>query len=573
MMGPVAALGVALLSAAPATPAYEAKLIAWGLEQQGRELEPDPDGKVIEELLVSSEDVFAPGDLWPVEWNKVHWKTHENVVRREVLLRPGDVWSLSRAIESERIMRSLTLFALARIVPVKGRHGGIALLVVTQDRWSLRLNSQFNLVGDLLQYLRLQPSEWNVFGFGKTASIEVVLTLDQLTLSRAYVDPRLFGTHVRLAQTLGLVLNRQRMLPEGVVGSLELGKPLVTLSEEWAWALLANVAARPVRIFRGPTVWQLESPFGPVPYVYDALTGDGELTATRRFGDAWKLSVQAGLRGYARQYSAPGTLDEARAAFLRAGYMPASESAGGLVARAELFQNDFRVLSGIESYELSEDVQLGPRVLVSMFWAAPLPFTSTRYLELAATARWRLAPLGGLLTLQAACFARFTFEGLPLNRRYAFEAIGVSPRIGGARIVARVLTDVRQADLTNTRVLLGGGNGLRGAPPELQAGKNLLLGNLELRTATVAYESVRIGGALFYDFGSAFDRVPDLTHTVGAGLRVLFPQFGPEVLRVDLGFIAGGRGFPGGMLSFGNMSAAYGQVTDYRPAQFFDAPL
>jgi len=558
-----------------AVPDYEAKLIAWGLAQHGRELEPAPEGKVVEEILVAGENVFTEGDVFPAEWNKVHWTTLEHVVRREVLLRPGDVWSRDRIIESERIMRALTLFSIARIVPVKGRAGGIGLLVVTQDRWSLRLNSQFNLVGDLLQYLRLQPSEWNVFGFGKVASIDVVLELGSLTVSQGYVDPRLFGTHFRLAETAGVVFNRRSLAPEGLVASLQLARPLVTLAEQWAFSTATTFTLRPVRVFRGPDVWQLDSPFGPVPYVYDSGAGDGEVTVTRRFGEAYKVSLQAGLRGYGRRYSPPAGLDDARARWLREGWMPPSESAGGPVVRFELFKNDFTVLSGIESYELSEDVQLGPRLYAALFWATPLPVFSVSYVEAALSARWRWAlGGGGLLTVQGAAFARFIAGGLPLNRRYALEVVGISPRLGGGRLVARVLGDVRQNDLTNTRVLLGGGNGVRGAPPELQAGRNLVLGNLEYRTATVAYQSVRFGGATFYDVGSAFDGAAvALTHTVGAGLRVLFPQFGPEVLRVDVGFIVAGRGFPGGMLSIGNVNGAYGQITDFRPAQFFDAPL
>lgn len=565
-------LACAALVGAAATD-FETNLIAWGVARHGRELEPDPAGKVIEEVLIASQDIFVAGDVWPQKLNLAHVRTKDHVIAREVLLEPGDTWDPARVIETERIMRSLTLWSIVRVVPVKGRDGGVGLLVVAQDRWSLRLNGVYQLVGDLLQYLRLQPTEANVFGRGKSFSLELELKLDNFTVSQRYVDPRLFGTYLRLAESFGLVLNRSSLAVEGFVGALEVGRPLVTLDDRWSYLHRFTLAVMPIRTFRGPTVWQLESPYGPVPFVYDSAVGDGEVTVARRFGQEWKLSLQGGVKGYARRYRAPGSLGAEQARWLTEGWLPRSEIAAGLIARAELFKNEFTVVYDVESIGLSEDVQLGPRLFLGAFWSAPLPFVSVRYLEASASARWRWLFAGNLLTAQGAAFARFTAEGEPVNRRYAVELVNASPRIGGGRFFARVLLDVRQADLNQRRQLLGGGNGLRGAPPELQAGRHLVLGNFEYRTAPVAYGTVRIGGATFYDVGSAFDDRPWLTHTLGAGLRIAFPQFGPEVLRVDLGFIAGGQGFPGGMLTFSNVSSAYGQITDFRPAQFFDAPL
>src|SRR5258707_15582657 len=117
-----------------ATPDWEDRLVAWGLEQHHREQDPSPEGKPIEEVLFASENVFAEGDVFPTRWNKVHWKTREKVTRRELLLGEGDAWSEERVIETERIMRSLQLWSVVRIVAAKGR-GGVAMLVITQDRW------------------------------------------------------------------------------------------------------------------------------------------------------------------------------------------------------------------------------------------------------------------------------------------------------------------------------------------------------------------------------------------------------------------------------------------------------
>ena len=36
---------------------------------------------------------------------------------------------------------------------MKGKDGGVGLLVIAKDRWSLRLSNSFTLIGPLLQYL------------------------------------------------------------------------------------------------------------------------------------------------------------------------------------------------------------------------------------------------------------------------------------------------------------------------------------------------------------------------------------------------------------------------------------
>jgi tetratricopeptide (TPR) repeat protein len=76
---PVTVLLAAFLSAAPVSQdtGYEDRLVAWGLGLHGRELEPAPEGKRLEEVLVASEDVFAPSDPYPLFLNLIHVRTRE----------------------------------------------------------------------------------------------------------------------------------------------------------------------------------------------------------------------------------------------------------------------------------------------------------------------------------------------------------------------------------------------------------------------------------------------------------------------------------------------------------------
>src|SRR3989337_1571658 len=69
-----------------------------------------------------------------------------------------------------------------------------------------------------------------------------------------------------------------------------------------------------------------------------------------------------------------------------------------------------------------------------------------------------------------------------VNQRVAVELKNVSPPFAGGRVVTRALVDLRRNDLDNAKVLLGGGNGLRGSAPEALTGRSYLLVNNEYRT-------------------------------------------------------------------------------------------
>lgn len=529
-----------VLAAAPAD--FEQSLIARAISDVGGTLEPSPAGMVVDEVLVSSEEIMGPADPWPDFFNWFHAETRRHVVEREVLLGPGDLWDEERAAEVERNLRRMVIFAVARVVAVHrgGPPGHVSLLVVTKDRWSLRINSEFTIVGNLVQYLRLRPAEMNFLGRNVQAALDVLLKLDTLDFGQYLLFPRLFGQKVRLAETASLVFNRSTAKLEGSTGYLLLDRPFYSLAQRWSFATYAQWNSRRQRVFRGASVWELDGPQGPVRFEYDARNVLVEANATRRFGERWLLDVTLGGFGYDNAANPPASVSAEQSAFLRAQYLPRTESAAGLAARLRFFEARFIKLKNIDTLEISEDFQLGPLVQWSNRWALPLPFASTSYLESALSVRYRWYLFGDLLTFNATVAARFVSGGLPLNRRYLFELVNYSPLFEGGRLYTRIAADIRQNDLNNTQVLLGGGNGLRGTAPDELTGRNYVLGNFEYRTRSFELATVYTSMVLFYDVGSAFDARPVFTHTTGVGLRIMLPQFNQEVLRINFGVVIGG---------------------------------
>jgi hypothetical protein len=453
----------------------------------------------------------------------------------------------------------------------------VVLLVVTKDLWSLRLNSEFSVVGTLLQYLRLRPSEQNFLGRNKQLSLDFTLRLDTVSLGQAYVDPRVLGSRFALSQSAAIVLSRANGQPEGSRGSLSFGLPLYSLASKHAFSVSGAFDVRTARIFRGASVWRLPYPdeFLPVatvPYVYRAREVVAGAVYTRSFGTAYKTNLSGGVGVYQRRYTPPGNLGltEPQKAWLVDTRLPYSEEASYLSGHVRAFEARYAVLRDAATFALPEDYQLGHNLSFGVRAAEPTPLASARFVELGATARYRLLQGEDLFTVKAAGrLRRMLGHSTPwVNRRAAFELSNLSPPLGPGRVVARALLDVRGYDLGNPVVLLGGGNGLRGLAPDALNGQNQVLFNLEYRTKPLELYTLHLGGVLFWDAGAAYVGRPKLVHAVGIGLRALFPQFDVETLRIDFGYVIDGPrpGWPD------RFSASFGQVTDFRPA-FIDEPL
>jgi len=84
----------------------------------------------------------------------------------------------------------------------------------------------------------------------------------------------------------------------------------------------------------------------------------------------------------------------------------------------------------------------------------------------------------------------------------------------------------------------------------------------------VVFKTLHLGGVLFYDAGSAFDRGGKMVDTVGVGIRFLFQQFNLHPFRLDFGYVLNDTLPPVGQ----RFTFSAGQITEYRP-DILDSPL
>lgn len=552
---------------------YEAQLVDRALAELNREAAVDSSGLRIREILILPQDIIHPDDPYPTILNAIHVTTRASVIERELLFARGDVYDPALIAETERNLRRLPILAAARILPLRtDEPGTVDVLVVTRDLWSIRFESSFNLVGSLLQYLRIRPTEHNFGGRDKKLGLDFEYTLGTLAVGQQYLDRRIFGTRLSFEEQARIIWNRATGKVEGTTGGVRLHRPLYSLRTSWGFESQVTWAVRRARLFQGPNVRTLDVPGGgTVPWVYDQRALDAVGLYTRSFGSAFKVNVSVGPGFYTHRSIAPEGVTAAELAVLQARALPRSEDAAFLAGRLNVFAAEYRVLRNFRSFALSEDYQVGPLLRVDL--RAGRFLRSGAFTEGGAAGRYQVVIGDSLTSASVAGAIRHCVPDCSgevwVNRRFAAELSHVTPTLGPGRFAVRGTVELRSHDLDRTLLQLGGGNGLRGTAPESQSGARLLLFNAEYRTLPMDLWTLHLGGVLFWDAGAAWTSGrPEVVHTVGLGIRALFPQLDVEPFRFDFGHVLNGVN-PAPAERY---SASFGQVTRYRP-KMLDQPL
>ncbi|RMH38474.1 MAG: hypothetical protein D6689_19545 [Deltaproteobacteria bacterium] len=545
---------------------YEREAVDRVLRALAARVDPAPGGKRIRTVRVVNLDVFGPSD-GPLRWlDALHRTSRPEAVRREVLLRPGDVWNAERAAESERRLRDPLRTSLAVVLPLATDSGGtVDVLVVTWDVWSLRLNSDFEVQDGALTSLLLRPAESNFLGLRKQVGALFEMDQGQFTAGPVYADPNLAGTHITLDLEFGASFSRATSQFEGTVASLAIGSPLWSLDRQWGWRVVARRANTVQRTFAGDDLARYDAPSTPeddrLPRAFRLATIDIDAVALHRSGAAYKHDIEF---GHQLRAASPKLLDgfaaspEARDDFIR-DILPEDEVTSSLVGRYRLSEARFVELYDVRSYDLAEDLQLGPD-LAAEIAVGLRPIGSDRgFVRIGASAGWteRLGA-DGYARARASVAQRRTASGV-VDRDYRAAAEVITPS-AWRRVRAVLRADARAIrDSTRGEFLAAGGDtGLRGYPVAAFEGDTRAVVTVELRTLHWRLGFARVGGTVFWDAGGAATRPDRVTafpvhHDVGIGARIVAPQTGPDALRIDWAVPLDG-GLPG------RLSLGFGEV-------------
>jgi hypothetical protein len=540
--------------------AYQDNLMNQTLSSDHYRVDPNPDGKRIEKIVIVRYDVILHQDLWPEFFNVFHSTTQEEVIERELLFKEGDQWNTLTVQESARNIRNYLLVAVGQIVPVRGTdRNSVIALVVTKDLWSLRTNFSFSYVGSTLQQLDLQLTEENIAGRMKQASALFGMDIDTRQVGEQAADPRIWGSRVAINEQAAVITDRATSLTEGGYGSVSLGQPLYSLSTEWSWNVSTSVRKDVHRQYFADGIEEIASPVVAgdlIPYAYDERLVDISANVTRSFGQiiktdftfGWAAAIHDfGLPNYSSPDFSPSPQTASQNYFLT-NVVPYSERASMLTFGVHLYRGDFVETIDVNTFALTELFRTGPDVGFTLNYANRAFGLDSNYVEAHLTAgeNWIWdddifsASLAGNLRYETGLQADLTSVAIDqtdwVNRLASLNLKNVSPRIW--RVVVGAQYVRRSEDLNHAVSTIGGDTNLRGYPSQYLAGPQLLSGNVELRTDPVALKSVHFGEAVFFDTGDAFEspQSVQLLSSVGVGERILFPEFDKSVLRLDVAF-------------------------------------
>jgi hypothetical protein len=527
------------------------------LEQRmlARALGPQPDrddapaGKRIESVQIVRLPVFDDDDPVPDFVNFFHAQSREHVIRRELLFVAGDRYDVERIEETIRNLQLIPQFGVVVIVPLRGSGpDAVRLVVIVRDVWSLRLN--FTLQGSptYINYLVVNPIEENLFGTRTRLGGVFTLQPDRYALGAVAGHPRIMGSKVDAYGLAGAYLNLDSGETEGSFGLFSLRRDLVSLADEWGF--LAGVAwtNEQTRVLQGrsgvnihydwtPTADIVRQPVlshgVPIEYSSNILRTGAEVA--RSFGTRNKYVLTGGIELSQRRFRArrgPETAQDFEA-FVRA-EVPVSDTRLSPFVQLEHRTTRFLNTRDVETLELQESFSLGQQAALRVYPASSDLGSSRSLMGTASWASYTWALGNGLL--RAVVGSNVEHADQRRHQASAQAALRiVSPRLHFLRIVLDYAAVSTYKNYLNRKVSLGGEARPRGYINSAFRGASGYAGTLELRTSSIDVWSARVGAVAFYDVGGTGESLGDASpnQSLGAGVRVLFPQINRQVFRVD----------------------------------------
>ena len=149
----------------------------------------------LQRVIITRHDIYDSADTrgWYSRlMNRVHVRTRQRVVEREMLLHAGDPPDSARAAETGRNLRRLQVF---RDVVVDTSADGSTLRVTTRDGWTTRPYASFRSAGTQ-RLFSVGLLESNFLGLAATLDARYAEDPDRSVMRLAFSAPRLFANRI-----------------------------------------------------------------------------------------------------------------------------------------------------------------------------------------------------------------------------------------------------------------------------------------------------------------------------------------------------------------------------------------
>ncbi len=488
-------------------------------------------------ISVDVRNIFDPSVPGENNWlfrlaNYLHIPTKPSVIRREMLVYPGDWTDLERIEETERNLRALPFVKDAKITQELSPDGRVNLLVKTQDSWTTQPQFNISSEGGQTSY-STGIEEINLLGYGKDFSYFYKNNVDGITHSLGYNDPQFLNTRLKLASGF-------QDTPTGNAQDVNLSRPFYSLTSRAAAGLPVAHSNSLVKVFQdGVQISKYDqehlslSPFAGVRVNNDPLNVVRTQLSYRYTEDIFR----------AQDVTLPGTL-------------PDNKALSGPIASASLTQSDFIKETFADRTGRVEDINLGHETNLGVGYIGralgatenAIPFSANDSFGFGGNGSWfGLVSYGtsaryALLT-QGQTGGRLFNTIYFANANYYRHLLEDFPMTGVFHAESAYL---QHPDSDNV-LALGGDTGMRGFKVHSFTGNKSILCNLENRfyypkeILHLAY----VGGAVFVDAGQVQPQglgftAKDFHVDVGAGMRFGMTRSAEgTVFRVDLAYAIG----------------------------------
>jgi hypothetical protein len=487
----------------------------------------EADGAIVGNFVLVKSDVFDLTDERENSFlyrlvNKLHIITKDQVIEKQLLLVPGDLYSKRLSDESERILRRNRYLYHVAITPIAASDGVVDLRVSTRDVWTLKPSLSLSRKGGEDKTI-FGVHELNLFGRGQTVRVERAEDVDRTSKSFEFGDAHFGDSWV--STDLLLADNS-----DGYTKRLAIIRPFYALNTPWS----AGVTA--FDNDQRSTLYDLGDAAAEYRHERERFTAFG----------GWS----AGLRdGWVRRYTTGVVLDDNRFSEVVDATLPTAipEDRDLLYPffELELLQDQFETTRNREQIGETEDFFTGTRFSARLGYASEnIGADRDAILYTASYSR-------GFGAIDKTALLVSTWaSGREESSGSANALVGVSARYYSPQSEKRLFFAIIRAeqghnlDLDNP-VELGGDSGLRGYPLRYQSGDASFLFTIEQRYFWDVYpfRLFRVGGAIFADVGRTWGDNPvggesaGWLRDVGFGFRFAPTRTGTrKILHLDIAF-------------------------------------
>jgi hypothetical protein len=482
---------------------------------------------IIGNIIIENQNVFDLDNPLENRWlfraaNFLHIRTLPKVIRRQLLFREGDTYSLRDTEESARILRSNNYIGDATIEPGNFKDGVVDLKVKTRDVWTLGVGTSFGRKGGANSG-GFGIEEDNLLGTGTSIAANYKSTVDRdvkrLNLANKHIGGSLYEAAISYADN-----------SDGFERFIRFGKPFFSLDsrESIGGSLMSARRVDPL-YDRGETISEFD---------HKLTNYEMNIGWSKGLIGGWTRRLSTGIVYEDHRFRAtPETLSES--------ILPKDREYLFPFLDLEIIEDNYETVKNFNQINETEDLYLGARFKIKIGYSnesvtssdSGFHFNSalSNGLRLGETRTilfgWQLGGRlmsGGSEDIRLSAYSNYHWRQSSHRMFYA----GLKGTVG------------KKLDLDN-QLLLGGDSGLRGYPLRYQGGNSSALLTLEQRVFTDWYpfRLFRVGGAVFFDAGRTWGHNPvgaenlGLLKDVGIGLRIGNSRSGiGRMIHVDLAF-------------------------------------